>query len=172
MTTFTSDTDSPPIVWPTTKDVSTEELAAKVAEMCVELSHRKAESGQRALDAAWAVWPALLLALKASGKSVARMGLGASRKYPSTGGDCSEYGPCYPDWAKEPVLSSGDRRCGYDKPKTKAEALRRANIDGCSSWRTIGELWLWVGGGGPVVERAMEEFGYGAKKQPERTNTP
>lgn len=142
------------------KDTPTKQLAQLVADATEELASRTVAHGQAALDAAWAVWPELQRALKASGRGGRGMGLGASRTYPSTGHSCDcPYGPCFPEWASEPVVSPGDRR--YDKPKNKAEAVTWALTFGDHEWRTIGELWLWVGGGGPIVTRALQMYGYG-----------
>ena len=49
--------------------------------------------------------------------------------------------------------------------RTKTEAMNIALTTGDGGWATIGELWLWVGGGGPIVERTLEKYGFNKKKE-------
>jgi hypothetical protein len=134
-----------PTEWPDFSSIETEELAKIELEICQELASRKNSSREMALEAAKRIWPDLRKALIASGKEIGLNG-GAE--------------PILPDWAKEPVVALS----GVYKrdAKSKKEALEIAQKKG-DHWATIGELWLWVGGGGPIVERTLKQLGYGPK---------
>ena len=134
--------------WPETKDLLYETLTHKVVEFCQELNKREKEKKEYPLAAAQKIWSELRTALSVAGRKV---GLN----------DLAE--PVMPEWAKEPVVPIGEYY--GPKPKTKSEALKIALSVGYSGWVTIGDLWLWVGGGGPIVEKTLEKFGFWEKKE-------
>jgi hypothetical protein len=136
-----------PLVFPKTEDVSYKLLAEKVAEFCQELNAREQCSRKRSLEAAIAIWPTLRKALTEAGREVGLNNLAD---------------PVMPEWADEPVVALAHPY--GKKPRTKAAAMKIALTTGDGSWVTIGKLWLWVGGGGPIVERTLEMFGFNKKK--------
>ena len=129
--------------WPETKKVPNDGLAQKILEFCQELNRRKGESRDRSLAAAEAIWPILKAALREKGRKIGLNGLAE---------------PILPHWAQEPVVAIA----GYygNKPKTKAGVMEIALSVGDGSWATIGDLWLWVGGGGPIVDRTLQKYGF------------
>lgn len=135
------------IKWPALDEISNKNLAEKIVEFSRELAKRWQESRNRSLEAALKIWPQLQEALALAGRKLS---------IPSQG-------PVMPKWANEPVV--GTKGFYGNKPKNKKEALEIALTYGDSSgWATIGELWLWVGGGGPIVERTLTKYGFGQKK--------
>ncbi len=136
------------ISWPETKDLLYQTLANKVVEFCQELNKREKEKREHPLAAAQEIWPQLRTALSAVGRKV---GLNNLAK------------PVMPEWTKEPVVPL---KGYYDsKPKTKSEVMKIALSTGDGGWATIGDLWLWVGGGGPIVQRTLEKFGFHRKEE-------
>lgn len=135
------------IVWPVTDDVPTAELAIKTVEFISALNNRSLEDHERSLEAALAVWPTLKQAMNATGREISLSG-GAK--------------PILPDWANQPVVAVGNRM--PTRAKTKAEAMEFALKHGHNQWATIGECWLWVAGGGPIVEKSLQSQGYGSKE--------
>ena len=123
-----------------------EELAMAVTELVKEIASRPSESRERELEIAQAVWPDLRDSLRSAGRRIS-----------SVAWD----GPRLVTWCFYPVLPCE----GYHgrKPKTKAAALERAVAFGIG-WATVAECWMWVQGGGPVVERAMHAMGFGGNK--------
>ncbi len=132
--------------WPKLDEISTEELATKVVKFSEEIARRWMESKERILKAAVTIWPELKKALALAGKEI----------------DNFHKEPIMPEWAEEPVIST---KGIYKKPRNKKEAMVFALTYGDGHWATIGELYLWLGGGGPIVDRAMTRFGFGPKKQ-------
>lgn len=126
--------------WPETKDVPTIILAEKIAEFCTDLNNRQKEVRNMSLDAALVIWSQLSQALSQAGRQV-----GLSK-------------PVMPGWANQPVVALE----GYtgNKPKSKRRVMEIALSVGDGEWATIGELWLWVFGAGPIVERTLYKFGY------------
>jgi len=136
------------ISWPKTENLLYRTLADKIVELCQELNKREKEKKEHPLVAAQKIWPQLQAALSAAKREVGLNNLAE---------------PVMPEWAKEPVVSTGGHY--GPKPKTKSEALKIALSVGDGGWATIGDLWLWVGGGGPIVERTLEKFGFWRKKE-------
>jgi len=132
------------IVWPETKDVPVEILAEKVSEFCQELNKRTADARTRSLEAAKIIWPQLKAALAEKGRELSSVSFHG--------------GPGMPEWANQPVAATN----GFvgNKPRSKREAMEIALKFGDGGWATMGELWLWVGGGGPIVERTLYKYGY------------
>ena len=133
------------VKWPDLSAVETEELASVVLEICKELSSRKIVPKQMALEAANKIWPTLHKALRESGKEV---GLSDNAE------------PRLVEFAEEPMVALSEYY--GNKPRNKREAMIIAQHKG-TGWATIGDLWLWVGGGGPIVEKMLKELGYGPK---------
>lgn len=133
------------ISWPKTKDLPYEILAHKVVEFCRELSRREKEKRGHPLVAAKRIWPQLREALSAAKREVGLNNLAE---------------PVMPEWAEEPVVALSGGYYDETEHKTKSEILEIALSVGDGSWATIGDLWLWVGGGGPIVEKTLEKFGF------------
>ena len=135
--------DKTQVQWPKTEDVPYETLTQKVVEFCGELNRREHENRERSLVAAMEIWPSLKQALRAKGRVIGLNGLAEPR---------------LPEWSDQPVVALH----GYygKKPQTKRQAMKIALTVGDGSWATIGELWLWVGDGGPIVERTLAQYGF------------
>lgn len=123
-------------------------LSIAVAVLVGEMVSRPRESRERELEIAKAAWPQLRETLRAAG-----------RRYSSVSFD----GPRLVGWCFYPVIACEGGP--YKKPKSKAQALDYAMTFGVG-WATVAECWLWALGGGPVVERALYQFGFGGKDKP------
>ena len=129
--------------WPLLGSVTSDELANKVAQMCIELNRRQEDARARSLEAAQKIWPSLKRALRENGRI---LGLNNSSE------------PIMPEWSEEPVVGTAGNLGG--KARNKREAMGIALTVGDGGWATIGELWLWVGGGGPLVDRTLQKLGF------------
>ncbi len=125
------------------KQATTEVLMKLVHGSIKELQRRWEESQENTLAAAKAIWPDLRKALGQKARRIGRNGFAE---------------PLVTEWANQPVVPTE----GWSgrKPKTRAKALEIALKFGDGHWATIGELWLWVEGGGPIVTRTLQKFGY------------
>jgi len=130
------------ITWPDISQCPYDMIAGKITEMCKELRGRDLSVREDALSAAKVIWPTLQSALRSKGKVV---GLN----------DFAE--PVMPEWATEPIVCLGTIPV---KVKNKTHAMNVAKSTGHGGWATIGELWLWVADGGPIIEKTMRHYGY------------
>jgi len=123
------------------KETSSAVLTQLLSGSIHERHRRWEESNAKSLEAALAVWPDLRRALQEKGR---RLGLNGFAE------------PKMPGWSDQPVVPVE----GWNgrKPRTRAKAMDIALSLGDGSWATIGELWLWVGGGGPIVTRTLQKF--------------
>lgn len=127
-----------------------EEIARIAADCIAELNARVRQSRERSLSAAQASWPELERALKAAGCLIGHIvPQGHSGR------------PWLPEWSTEPGCYLADGP--WEKPKRKAEAIAYARKYGDGGFASVSELWLWAHGGGPIIERAMREMGFGGK---------
>ena len=123
--------------------MSDEQLAQAMLALVTEYTTQPRERREVELQAAQLVWPELRASLRAMGRQISSVSYDGPRLVP---------------WCFYPVAACHGF---HGKPaKSKREALTIALTVG-DHWATVGELWQWVRGTGPIVERTMHGLGYG-----------
>lgn len=135
-------------LYPTTADISTEELASKIKEYCDELTGRDREKLDRDIDAARAIWPDIREALQQKGKNIP---IGKPVVSPCT------------DKRIGIFLKDSGRLYPY-KVRRKSIAIRESALHGYHGWWTVPDYILWLHDAGPIMEASMRDYGYKTPK--------